>query len=169
MLPVVISMGSEALKSATVINGGSAAAILAFIGTGRQAFTSGIATGLKCFGVGLAAATFATGVSYVAQFLYARELEARRPVGDPPLVEETEKSRRFKQWGFWVHGAAILSAVTAFILAVIGLLVFADSVLLPSPGTSPKGPCAMPSSLHTGNAPISEGGLPGNLQQCSFR
>jgi len=78
----VISLGQSALKSCTIINGGAAVALLAFIGNivlkrNTTALTGGIADALFAFGVGLLLASLATGSTYLAQYLYESK---KRPV-----------------------------------------------------------------------------------------
>ncbi|QUP53192.1 hypothetical protein GO998_05140 [Ralstonia syzygii] len=79
MFKAVIEAGQTALKSAIVINGGAAAALLAFAG---NAITKGqvlagdpllsqIGIGLALFVTGLGCAGLASGMRYLAQFAYS--------------------------------------------------------------------------------------------------
>ena len=71
----VISLGQSALKSCTIINGGAAVALLAFIGnivlkSDAKPLVGGISNALFAFGVGLFLASLATGSTYFTQYLY---------------------------------------------------------------------------------------------------
>lgn len=73
----VITAGQAALKSAILINGGAAVALLAFIGgVFNISQNSGVMTKLShamfCFVVGVLSGAVASGITYIAQFMYAR-------------------------------------------------------------------------------------------------
>jgi hypothetical protein len=75
LLRSVILSGQAALKSAILINGGAAVALLAFIGriweTQPSRFVvSGLTSSLLAFVYGVLAAAAATGTTYLAQFFY---------------------------------------------------------------------------------------------------
>lgn len=81
MFNSVIEAGLNALKSAIVINGGAAVALLAFIGgvlqqKGKGAIAlSDVGFALLMFLFGTGCAGVASGVRYLSQFLYARSVE----------------------------------------------------------------------------------------------
>ena len=83
MFKAVIEAGLTALKSAILVNGGAAAALLAFCGsilTRRPEFSKSVQMdsvgyAMFIFVVGAGAASIATGFRYLSQFLYARALE----------------------------------------------------------------------------------------------
>lgn len=132
MLGTVITFGSEALKAAALINGGSAAAMLAFIGTGRQPVTLDTIQALRLFGFGLLAATVATGGAYITQYLYQNASDARSLHWEHPFVRQTKKSARFAWFGIGFHTATALLVIGAYGSAVAGLLVIAGT-LVPMP------------------------------------
>ncbi|MCJ2036421.1 hypothetical protein [Methylobacterium sp. J-068] len=132
MLGTVITFGSEALKAAALVNGGSAAAMLAFIGTGRQPVTLDTIQALRLFGFGLLAATVATGGAYITQYLYQNAIDARAREWEYPFVRETKKSRLFARFGMGFHAVTALLVIGAYGCAVAGLLGIA-STLVPMP------------------------------------
>jgi hypothetical protein len=70
---VVVSSAESALKSAFLVNGGGAVALLAFFGqASRQslAATSWLSSALLALVVGTALASLATGLSFLAQYGY---------------------------------------------------------------------------------------------------
>lgn len=80
MLRSVITYGQEALKAAILINGGAAAAVLAFIG---NIWTKGIVVtavgsitcSLVLFAFGVLAATVGTAGSYFSQYFYTENAQ----------------------------------------------------------------------------------------------
>lgn len=78
MFKSVISAGQAALKSAILINGGAAIALLAFIGsvfttTENRDVISMLALAMYCFVGGVLSGAVASGVVYLTQFAYARK------------------------------------------------------------------------------------------------
>ena len=71
-LEVVVSSAESALKSAFLVNGGGAVALLAFFGQAtRQGATSPwLSHALLALVIGTALATVATGLSFLAQYGY---------------------------------------------------------------------------------------------------
>lgn len=78
MLRSVFAYGQAALKSAILINGGAAVALLAFIGNiwakgiVPEAVSS-ITSAIICFSAGVLAAAFATGTTYLTQYCYSED------------------------------------------------------------------------------------------------
>lgn len=82
MLRATITTGQSALKSALLINGGAAAATLAFIGsvwssTKTPALLPSLAYGLSLFVWGVLSAACAAGATYLSQAGYGGELGSR--------------------------------------------------------------------------------------------
>ena len=80
MFRSVIAAGQNAMRSATLINGGAGVALLAFIGhVWDKALTPNIVRGLTwsllLFMSGVLTSAMAGGTTYVCQALYAREWE----------------------------------------------------------------------------------------------
>ncbi|MCJ2019963.1 hypothetical protein MKK84_21430 [Methylobacterium sp. E-065] len=132
MFPVVASFAVEAQKAAALVNGGSAAAMLAFIGTGRQPVTVDTIFGLKLFGAGLLVAMVATAFAYLTQYFYLREMQSLSYAFELPFVRNTPASLRAKRTAGTFHVVGIAAVLLAYGLAVAGLWYVAGS-LVPLP------------------------------------
>ncbi len=78
MFKSVITAGQAALKSSMIINGGAAAALLAFTGRiwtegSTKLVTNTLSLSILLFCIGVLLAAFATGTTYLSQFSYASE------------------------------------------------------------------------------------------------
>lgn len=78
MLRAVITVGQSALKSALLINGGAAVALLAFIGkiwggVDTQPVLGALAIALICYVAGVLSAAMASGATYFSQAGYSDE------------------------------------------------------------------------------------------------
>ncbi|MBY7910224.1 hypothetical protein KW420_10625 [Vibrio fluvialis] len=78
MFKSVITAGQAALKSSMIINGGAAAALLAFTGKiwtegSTKLVTNALTHSILLFCIGVLLAAFATGTTYLSQFSYASE------------------------------------------------------------------------------------------------
>lgn len=79
LLEAVMGFASATLKSALLINGGAAVAILAYLGNARSEMRSEFPHALLMFTSGVLFAAVASGASYLAQYQYAkREAKAER-------------------------------------------------------------------------------------------
>lgn len=83
MLRAVIGYGQAALKSALLINGGAAAALLAFIGNiWAKGITAAavvpLTNSIVFFAFGVLSAALGTGTTYVTQYCYLEKLEKKR-------------------------------------------------------------------------------------------
>lgn len=132
LFPAVANFAVEALKAAALVNGGSAAAMLAFIGTGRQPVTLDTIRGLELFVTGLLIAAVATAVSYLAQFFYLREMQELSHVWDHPFVVATPTSKRANRTAAAFHILGVVLVLSAYGCAIAGLLFVASS-LVPMP------------------------------------
>ncbi|RKP58624.1 hypothetical protein [Pararobbsia silviterrae] len=121
MFKSVIEAGQTALKSAIVINGGAAAALLAFAGNSvikgylvpGQPVLVRFGIAMLIFSIGLTCAGFGTGFRYISQASYAAAMRARRPEG-------ATKSKRWDQLGGAANYVSIAFGVAAFALPVWG-------------------------------------------------
>lgn len=101
----VITYGEAALKSAILINGGAAVALLAFIG---NIWNKGISEGsaapltaaITSFSFGVLAAALGTAGSYLAQFLY---------------------SQNYQRSGKTFHTFAVVSVICSYVLFAFGV------------------------------------------------
>jgi hypothetical protein len=132
LFPAVANFAVETLKAAALVNGGSAAAMLAFIGTGRQPVTLDTIRGLELFAVGLLIAVAASAASYVAQFFYLRQMQQLEYVWHHPFVVGNSASNRSKWVAVTSHVLGVALVLAAYGCAVAGLLFVAGS-LVPMP------------------------------------
>ncbi|KTS10773.1 hypothetical protein SB2_12125 [Methylobacterium radiotolerans] len=132
LFPAVANFAVEALKAAALVNGGSAAAMLAFIGTGRQPVTLDTILGLKLFGVGLLIAAAASGFAYLAQFSYVVAMQKLTYTWDHPFVVETPASKWANRAAVAFHLVGVACVAVAYGCAVAGLLYVAGG-LVPLP------------------------------------
>ncbi|WP_300181642.1 hypothetical protein [uncultured Aliivibrio sp.] len=78
MFKSVITAGQAALKASMIINGGAAAALLAFTGKiwnegSSIAVTSALSQSILLFCFGVLAAAFASGTTYISQYCFANK------------------------------------------------------------------------------------------------
>jgi hypothetical protein len=117
------SLGTEALKAGALINGGSAAAILAFFSQvyiRDRALAHDLVWALGAFGIGLFMAASATGFSYFSQLLYGRSMAGQELAWEPPFVHDTKASKLCLRVGLWFQALAIATSTSAYLLAFIG-------------------------------------------------
>ncbi len=144
----VLSFADSALKSAAILNGGAALAMMALIGgvVTSKVSVKPIVDAMTAFGGGLLLATLATGASYVTQYLYQVSHHKFELTWEHPYVVETEASKRESRNGIVWHVLAlvlVISSYGAFVvggfsvrswaLAANGAVEVATPSLLPSP------------------------------------
>lgn len=132
LFPAVANFAVKSLKASALVNGGSAAAMLAFVGTGRQPVTADTILGLKAFGVGLIVSALATALAYHAQYFYLREMQTLRYDIFDPFVLDTPISRRANRAAVTFHIVGVGFVLAAFGCAAFGMLTVATS-LVPLP------------------------------------
>lgn len=129
MFTSVIEAGQSALKASTIINGGAAAAVLAFIGgllkvnesTGpAMASVAPMGVAWFMFMIGLGCAGVATGLRYLSQFAYAAALRVHL---------RTLKPSKFDTVGTFFNWASIVVAAGSFILFFVGSYLLAKLFL----------------------------------------
>lgn len=84
MFRSVISAGQNAIRSSFLLNGGTAVALLAFIGhlaTSKPEMVATFAGVLHPFAFGVLAITVTSGFTYLSQWLYASEKQAAQRIG----------------------------------------------------------------------------------------
>jgi hypothetical protein len=107
----VIAHGQASLKAIFLVAGGSAAAVLAFLGhlvteKAPAIYVHAAVSGVKWFGAALVAATLAQGLTWVSQALYARE----RSGGDV-----------WRRWGDRLRNVVAAFGFGAIILVCVGI------------------------------------------------
>lgn len=127
--------GTEAIKAATLINGGASVAMLAFIGhlasiQAKAAVIMGFAEPLRLFVMGALLGVVASGVTYLAHMFYIgsltrefRSKEAKRE-GDEKLASIKHKaSVRWGHVGQGINFIAILTVVAALLCFGFGCYI----------------------------------------------
>lgn len=116
----VITFAVEALKSAILINGGTAGALLAFVGQKGIQAQPGLGEAFYWFAGGLLLGAFATAFSYFAQFCYACAVRSFQCVWEWPYVKDTPAHARWNGVGIAFHVLGILAVAGSFGAAVAG-------------------------------------------------
>lgn len=128
LLPTVIGFGTEAMKVALLLNGGTAGAMLAYIGAGRQDVTPEIITAMWSFGTGLLLASAAHPAAYITQYIYQLYEANKAHILSYPYVEETKRSRRYFKLGIAIHIACASLVMSAIGCAGYGFYNAASSL-----------------------------------------
>ncbi len=116
MFKSVIEAGLTALKSAIIINGGAAIALLAFIGgiintKKNGASISGIGEALLIFTLGVGLAGIATGLRYITQWLYHDSF-------DKKITKKTAeiKECRLEKIGNYLRNVLVFIGIASFVM-----------------------------------------------------
>jgi hypothetical protein len=115
-----INAGNLALRLVLLINGGAAVALLSFMGSlkdQRQA----IATALAWFARGVAAA-LALGLAYATNFCAVGIPRSMTYWYEHPYVRDGPQTAVWRKWKLRFHIGAVLAAIRALVLFVIGML-----------------------------------------------
>ena len=127
--------GSEAIKAATLINGGAAVAMLAFVGhlASIQAVATvimGFAKPLRLFVVGTLLGVVASGLTYLAQSFFTASLvrdlkskEAKREDQESLATRHDAASVTWRRIGQVTNFTAVLTVVAALVCFSLGCYV----------------------------------------------
>ncbi|TXM63972.1 hypothetical protein [Methylobacterium sp. WL120] len=137
-MPTVIAFGTEAMKSAALINGGAAAALLAYIGAGRQEVTLGLIEAIRSFGTGLLCAAIAHAGSYITQFLYQHIQSLMSQHFVYPYIRVTRSSKIAFVFAVMLHVITLGLVCFAFWCAIKEFYGASDT-LHPMDAVQPKG------------------------------
>jgi hypothetical protein len=131
-----------------LINGGAAISVLAFIGglasrdkVSLQAITQTAGT-LVWFAVGVAVATLSMGLAYFTNLCIAQDATFRQKTFQHPYLQETDKSRVYKQTAEIFRWLAVFGAIASLVLFICGM--FAVKCAVGSLATPPR--CSAPTS-----------------------
>lgn len=106
MFQSVIAAGQSTLRATFLINGGSAAALLAFIGkmwTQNQGVAQSLAYSMLFFMFGVLASAFASGTTYLSQASYSKD------------------GKKWQQIGNFVNAISIVSVLSSMSLFCVGI------------------------------------------------
>jgi hypothetical protein len=116
----VITFAVEAMKSAILINGGTAGALLAFVGQKGIQAQPGFGEAFRWFAGGLLAAAFATAFSYFAQFFYAAAVRSCENHWKWPYIRPLPAQKRWTRVAGVFHIAGVAATAVSFGAAVRG-------------------------------------------------
>ena len=126
-----IETGQSALRSAMLINGGAAVAVLAFVGTAwgsgmpPEIFTQ-IAKALGSFAFGVLSAAFGAGTAYLVQRAFVEGLDSGAEQGSqqhPDEQGDSEKGGATRDWdkiGYQLNYLAVVFVIASFVLFGFG-------------------------------------------------
>lgn len=128
MFKSVIEAGLNALKSAIVINGGAAVALLAFVGgqitkygpNDQKVLLSCFGYSLLAFIIGTGSAGMASGARYLAQFSYARALDS---------LSRGSKSTIWLGTGHTINVISVLLGLASFASFFVGGYLSYEAIL----------------------------------------
>ncbi|MEN3238982.1 hypothetical protein PUR29_36715 [Methylobacterium ajmalii] len=120
LLPLLGVFGAEALKSAVLINGGTAAALLTFVGQKGLATQPELGLSLRTFAIGLLLGAVATGFAYVAQFCYTTGGYHYIKTFTHPYIKFPPAHRRWNIAGIICHCISVILIIASYLFAVYG-------------------------------------------------
>lgn len=122
----MIAYGVEALKSAALISGGSAAGLLAFMGALVAHDHGDIAAWfpwpLSRFVVALLCACLGSGSAYFAQLCFTQSLGKHEKIWTPPYIVDGTAYRRWCRSGLLFQGLTIILVLASYTALIIGYL-----------------------------------------------
>jgi hypothetical protein len=124
-----------AVRTALLINGGAAIAVLAFIGAlVREGGVSvkqiaNISSGLLWFGGGVAAASWALALSYFTNFCYGRAERTKVFIWQHPYIVSGDHTPFWERLAFWFHVGAVAWAMLPLFLFIVGMWDVRNSIV----------------------------------------
>lgn len=113
----------DTLKAVALVNGGSAIALLTFLGTGRARFNGLLFSGLGCFAAGVFLSGFATLAAYASQKSITDETMQKEKSFHEPFLRETTVSTLSFWWAQAFQRLALGVILAVFGLAALGLIL----------------------------------------------
>lgn len=132
--------GDLALKTVILVNGGSAVALLAFLGAlavkDKISATqlASVAAPLSWFVIGVAAGFIALLLAYITNLASANTAAACKKTWEPPYVEETKESQGLRAVARAYHWSAIGAGSISLVLFVVGMWAVRSALLTISAG-----------------------------------
>lgn len=116
-----IDSGTLAIRSALLINGGAAIALLAYVGTLEIKESSTVIGSLVWFALGVAAAAFGTAFAFMANFTQVTGETSKRIKWDYPYIFHTNSSRIFMWLMYFFQISSIIAGAASLILFIYGM------------------------------------------------
>ena len=128
LIKATFEIGHTAFRTAVIINGGAAIAILAFLGTlvgqGKlpPANLSIVAPTLIWFALGVFAAGAAMVALHFMSYFALRQHSALRTNYEPPYLHETTGSQKFFRLSYYFQLGAVVAATASLLLFIGGMI-----------------------------------------------
>lgn len=119
----VITFAVEALKSAVLVNGGTAGALLAFVGQKGIQAQPALGAAFYWFASGLFLGALASAGSYFTQFCYAGAIRSYECTWEYPYVLDTPAHHRWNIAAVTFHISSIILVVLSFSAASRGFWI----------------------------------------------
>lgn len=126
--PFVITFAIEALKGAILVNGGTAGALLAFVGQKGIQAQSGLGEAFYWFAGGLLPGTIATAFAYFARYCYATANKSYTYTWEYPFLQETRAHKWWIGFARGFHLTSALAVTISYLAAVRGFYVAARAL-----------------------------------------
>jgi hypothetical protein len=131
----VVKGGALAIRTAMLVNGGAAVAVLAFIGAlvRQDGITvneiAGVSGGLLWFAGGVAAAVWALALSYCTNFCYGRSERSKNLTFNHPYISDGVNTRRWLCWAYAFHLGALMWGVLSLVAFVVGMFAVHGAIV----------------------------------------
>jgi len=140
-IPVITNLGTEAIKTAILVNGGTAGALLTFVGKERLIQQPAIVWALQNFAIGLLFGGAAALLAYLTQLLYGTAGASQKLHAEYPYIRSTLGSGIVQGVAIFFHICCMAAAITSFGYAVysfynIGITL--PELLASPPSGSPR-------------------------------
>jgi len=119
-----------ALRTAILINGGAAVALLAFVGSLEKHDQVMVAGTLIWFAWGVAFAALGMAFAYLTHFCLATSEAAREWYWEHPYVRDTRLSRNWGRARVVFHSLGLVAGITSLAFFIYGMSEVRDAILL---------------------------------------
>jgi predicted cobalt transporter CbtA len=123
-----IKTGELALRTAILINGGAAIALLGFVGSLPKEHKAAFASTLIWFAAGVALGALGIGLAYFTNYLTAGVATSMIRSWDHPYIQESPKSRLYRIAKMVVHVAAVTVALASLVTFIVGMIEVRDAI-----------------------------------------
>jgi hypothetical protein len=123
-----IKGGEITLRTAILINGGAAIALLGFVGSLPKEHKAAFASTLLWFAGGVAAAALGIGLSYFTHYFMAGVAAHYERAWTHPWVRPTAASRRYRILNIIFHVAAVVAATLSWVTFIVGMIEVRNAI-----------------------------------------
>ncbi|MCZ7912286.1 hypothetical protein O9X94_23415 [Agrobacterium leguminum] len=132
-----VDFALEAIRTATIINGGAVIACLTFLGAlygadngVDKALSVPVSKAALSFVTGAVFSGVASGFAYFAQYCYNRAAEEARMTWDHPYIEYGDQSKRYNRTGAVWHYASCAAVIASYLATITGLAIAGPAFFL---------------------------------------